>query len=83
VEHPGASSYAMNRRYEFSSNLLQETNVLAVHVYDAQQGGGIYSGPVGIMRKTDFVEYQKRAKELNKWRLGATIDWLLGRDGGK
>lgn len=83
VEDSGASYYDMNRRYEFSSDLLQENNVLAVHVYDGQQGGGIYSGPVGIMKKTDYLEYQKRAKELNKWRPGETIDWLLGRDSGK
>jgi hypothetical protein len=80
--------FDMNRRYEFSSNLLQETNTLAVHVYDGEQGGGIYAGPVGIMKKTDYVEYQKQAKELKKWRVGEkagwrvseTIDWLLGRD---
>jgi sialate O-acetylesterase len=79
--------YDINRRYEFSSDLLKETNTLAVHVYDGQQGGGIYAGPIGIMKKTDFVEYQKRAKEqkkwhLDKWRLGGTIDWLLGRNQG-
>jgi hypothetical protein len=79
VEHSGASHYDMNRRYEFSSNLLKETNTLAVHVYDGQQGGGIYSGPIGIMKKTDFAEYQELSKEKNKWHLGETIDWLLGR----
>jgi hypothetical protein len=83
----GSDHYDINRRYEFSSRLLRETNVLAVHVYDGQQGGGIYAGPIGIMKKTDYVEYQKQAKELNKWRVGETtnwvsetIDWLLGRD---
>jgi sialate O-acetylesterase len=82
LEQPGRSHYDRNRRYEFSSDLLKETNTLAVHVYDGQQGGGIYRGPIGIMKKTDYFEYQKQAKALNKWRPGETIDWLLGRDKG-
>ncbi len=80
LEHGGGSDYEKNRRYEFSANLLKETNILAVHVYDGQQGGGIYRGPVGIMKKTDFAEYQKLSKERNKWHLDETVDWLLGRD---
>jgi hypothetical protein len=76
----GSDRYDMHRRYEFSSNLLKEANVLAVHVYDGQQGGGIYAGPIGIMRKTDFIEYRMQAKERKEWRVGETIDWLLGRD---
>lgn len=84
IEHyTGAPYYNMNRRYEFTSDLLKETNTLAVHVYDGQQGGGIYSGPIGIMKKTDFLEYQRQAKELDKWRLDETVDWLLGRDSGE
>jgi hypothetical protein len=80
LEHAGRNDYDRSRRYEFSSDLLKETNTLAVHVYDGQLGGGIYWGPIGIMRKTDYFEYQKQAKELNKWRPGVAIDWLLGRD---
>lgn len=78
----GSDRYDMHRRYEFSSDLLRETNTLAVHVYDGQQGGGIYAGPVGIMRKADFIQYRMQAKERKEWRVGETIDWLLGRDGG-
>jgi sialate O-acetylesterase len=34
------------RRYTFPASLLKTNNVLAVRVYDDQQFGGIYSGPL-------------------------------------
>lgn len=75
-----APYYRMNREYEFPAALLKETNTLAVHVYDGQGEGGIYSGPVGIMAKTDYLARQQQIAESRKWHLDKTIDWLLGRE---
>ncbi|HEX7027966.1 MAG TPA: beta galactosidase jelly roll domain-containing protein [Gammaproteobacteria bacterium] len=75
----GANSYRVNRIYEFPSSLLEETNTLAVRVYDGQAGGGIYSGPLGIMSKTDYLARKKQITESGNWNFDKTIDWLLGR----
>lgn len=71
--------HRINRVYEFSSSLLKETNALAVRVYDLRSGGGIYSGPIGIMTRADYLEFQKQVEESHKWNLDRTVDWLLGR----
>jgi len=61
VDHPGehgdGRSYAVSRAYYFPASLLQESNTLAVRVYDAGGYGGIYAGPVGILSQTEFVKY--------------------------
>lgn len=41
------------RRYAFPDSLLKADNVLAVRVYDDQQQGGIYSGPLKIVTSED------------------------------
>lgn len=78
--YDSAPYYRMNREYEFPAALLKETNTLAVHVYDGQREGGIYSGPVGIMTKADYLARQKQLAESHSWHLDKTIDWLLGRE---
>lgn len=72
--------YKMDRVYEFPSSLLKETNTLAVHVHDSMGAGGIYSGPVGIMTRTDYLARQKQIDESGKWNLDKIVDWLLGRE---
>lgn len=79
-DEDAAYYYRMNREYEFPATLLKDTNTLAVHVYDGQREGGIYSGPIGIMTKTDYLARQKQIAESRKWHLDKIIDWLLGRE---
>ena len=71
--------YRILRQYEFSSSLLKDKNILAVRVHDSIGFGGIYDGPVAIMKKSDFLAYQKQIEESQEWHLQDSIDWLLGR----
>ena len=49
------------RIYTISADMFTggATNVLLVYVKDTQQRGGIYTGPVGLMKQTDFTRYYR------------------------
>ncbi len=72
--------YRKFRAYTFSASLLKENNQIAVRVYDSRGMGGLYSGPMGIMRKTDRVAYLEQIEEAEKWTTADVMDWLMGRD---
>jgi len=61
--------WRIRRSYEIPVGLLKPgINVLAVKVYDEQQGGGIYDGPVGIMTEKNYYKYkQKHQYEKTIW----------------
>lgn len=54
--------YNARRIYALPSKLLNQSgsNVLAVRVYDGQQRGGIYKGPVGLMTQKNMKAYKKK-----------------------
>ena len=54
------------RAYSFPTALLQETNTLAVRVYDFGSRGGICAGPVGIMAQSDFARFWRLKSQENK-----------------
>lgn len=72
--------WKLDRRYEFSSSLLKETNTIEVRVHDSTGFGGIYAGPVGIMKKSDYLEYQKELASASKGDFGSALNWMMGRD---
>lgn len=75
----GIDYWNQPRRYEFAASLLEEYNVLAVRVYDVQQPGGIYAGPVGIMTQAHHETYAEM-QDRNRRRVAKPIfDWLMGR----
>ncbi|MGE5400203.1 MAG: glycoside hydrolase [Ignavibacteriales bacterium] len=49
------------RCYVLPAGLLKkgEKNVIAVRVYDGRERGGIYQGPVGIIRQNKYIRYWK------------------------
>jgi len=51
--------YLVDRRYEFSSSLLKDENLLQVRVHDNGGEGGIYQGPVAIVTKQALQEYDQ------------------------
>lgn len=55
--------YLQLRKYNIPSNLLykDKANAIAVRVYDGWIDGGIYEGPIGLMRQTKF-DKQSRSK---------------------
>lgn len=54
-----STDYAQFRAYYIEGSLLKpnQQNTIAVRVYDGGGGGGIYEGPVGIIKQKDFVQY--------------------------
>lgn len=69
-----------NRVYEFPTRLMKDENLLAVRVHDSMGSGGIYSGPVGIMRVEDVRAGTEIAREARGMTWNEVWDWLLGRD---
>ena len=57
--------YLIDRNYEFASSLLQESNILEVKVHDSYGPGGIYTGPVAIMTKADYLHYVETTARSN------------------
>lgn len=56
------SEYSKFRVYYLIENYLKknENNVIAVRVYDGRKDGGIYEGPIGIMRRKTFQKFWKQ-----------------------
>lgn len=52
------------RFYYIRPQLMQwgKPNVIAIRVYDVWQVGGIYNGPVGLIKKKDFLAYRDRKR---------------------
>lgn len=63
-ESPTASVHRKFRAYILPKAVLDESgcNILAVRVFDGDYTGGIYQGPVGIIRKADYSRF------MRKWR---------------
>lgn len=61
------NDYIKDRAYTIPPHSLHEdgVNVLAVRVYDGWLYGGIYDGPVGIVTRDRYVEWQRNYKDRN------------------
>lgn len=46
------------RAYFIPKSYLQDENVIAVRVYDGRVNGGIYDGPIGIIKRQRFLDWQ-------------------------
>jgi sialate O-acetylesterase len=51
--------YRINRVYSVPQKLLKsgETNTIVVRVYDGLRDGGIYDGPVGLIKQSNYKKY--------------------------
>ncbi|MCT4601637.1 MAG: beta galactosidase jelly roll domain-containing protein [Marinifilum sp.] len=57
------NSWQQLRTYYLPEKLLKinETNLIVIRVYDAMEGGGLYSGSVGLISQNHYIKYwQKR-----------------------
>jgi len=53
--------------YLIDNNLKEnETNVIAVRVYDGRQDGGIYEGTIGIMKRKTFQRFWEQKNNIIK-----------------
>ena len=56
------------RGYYIPFGLLKpgEKNTIAVRVYDGFMDGGIYDGPIGLIKQDRYIAYWKNKRELNQ-----------------
>ncbi|TAK59606.1 MAG: glycoside hydrolase, partial [Bacteroidetes bacterium] len=71
---PGSDAYQKLRAYMIPMNCLRpnQENVLAVRVFDGFKDGGIYAGPIGIVTREKFFQWQKKGKKTEDF-----FDWLF------
>ncbi len=72
-------SYSQWRAYTIPTGLLRSNsdNVLAVRVLDRFWHGGIYEGPVGLVRRDKYMDWESRSAQKQKkspWRF---LEWLF------
>lgn len=58
--------------------LTDKENVLAVRVYDGYMHGGIYRGPIGLVKRETYLEWEKH-KEYKTQKKGwqKLIEWMF------
>jgi sialate O-acetylesterase len=63
------SYYDENRGYYLPDDMVlkDKDNVIAVRVYDSGDGGGIYSGHIGIISQDNYVKYWESRKSERRW----------------
>ena len=61
--------YQRFRSYEIPKGSLKvgQKNVLAVRVYDHYSWGGIYEGPIGIVKERDFRKWESKHNNNDNW----------------
>lgn len=66
-----SEDYNQLRAYNVPSGVLQpgKENVLAVRVYDGWMHGGIYDGPIGLISREKYVQWQKKQDRRDRWNL--------------
>ena len=76
----GSDTYSQLRAYFIPRNLLSHgsENVIAVRVYDGFLHGGIYQGPVGLVRQDRFRAWQERREAQEKSGFERLMDALFG-----
>jgi hypothetical protein len=61
------NNWKKHRLYEIPQKYLQKENVLVVEVYDFQQDGGIYEGPVGLVTEKDAKILSEQIKQNREY----------------
>lgn len=62
--HERSDSWQQLRGYYLPTNLLSssEKNTIVVRVYDGMQGGGIYSGSIGLISQDHYIQYWNKRR---------------------
>ncbi len=77
----GSENYLTLRAYAIPSQLINSDgrNVIAVRVYDTFYHGGIYQGPVGLVRADRYRKWERPQRMAEKSGLQKFLDAILGR----
>jgi beta-galactosidase/beta-glucuronidase len=63
LEHSG-DAYRQFRGYYIPEGIIKEkNNILAVRVFDGFMGGGIYRGPIGLVRQEKYTKFWKSMRQ--------------------
>lgn len=57
IQSKNSSEWNTWNVYRINSKLLNNTNTIAIRVFDGQSWGGIYQSPVGLMTIEDFFKF--------------------------
>lgn len=68
-----SSEWTIPRIYTVPPGVIKrgQMNTLAVRVLDVWMHGGIYDGPVGLVRRTRYLEWKEKKEGIRKF-----FDWL-------
>lgn len=71
---PGSDAYQQLRAYTIPPGLIHtdRPNVIAVRVYDGFKDGGIYAGPIGIVTREAYLQWQSKNSPPKNF-----FDWLF------
>lgn len=73
----GDNDFQQWRAYTLPAGALKKgTNVIAVRVFDKYIHGGIYEGPVGLVRRDAYLAWEKHKPRNNNWRNNNPWRWL-------
>lgn len=84
-EHGGSffdnSSYLKMRAYYIPRTLLHSdaANVLAVRIFDGFMHGGIYQGPIGLVRQDRFRAWESKSTRGEKGSFERLIEAIFGK----
>ena len=72
--------YNARRIYKIPEGLLRKnaTNIIAVRVYDGQELGGIYEGPIGIMTAENSRKYRNK-HHSDVYRYGSFWEYMYDK----
>jgi hypothetical protein len=77
----GGGEYRMWRAYTIPNDRIfsDRENVLAVRVFDGVALGGIYEGPIGIVRREKYLEWKPYIERTNNGKTGVQrfLQWLF------
>jgi hypothetical protein len=75
------NEYQTSRIYKIPEKFLKDgTNSIAVRVYDGQQVGGIYQGPIGIMQEKNMREYKRSRYQNEGESIGQFFSYFFNND---
>ncbi|PLX23938.1 MAG: glycoside hydrolase [Ignavibacteria bacterium] len=75
------SSYLKLRSYYIPKTLLRanEDNVIAVRIYDGFMHGGMYQGPIGLVRQKRYREWDAKSTRHEKGGFQRLIESIFGK----
>jgi sialate O-acetylesterase len=73
----GDNDFTQWRAYTLAAGALKKgTNIIAVRVFDKYFHGGIYEGPIGLVRRDTYLAWEKHQPKENNTNFNSPWRWL-------